>query len=104
MQDDVDLDATWWCVDVAGGWAHIARQLKHWVDGVPRLWSEKTRKIAPSVHHAYQFGKLYYIKADDKQSAWRLYCGCVSGRPDNDSCNSSDSRAVLRGDDDSERR
>jgi hypothetical protein len=78
MQDDVDLDAAWWCIDVAGGGACISRQLKHWVNGSPRLWSEKTREITPSVHHAYQFGQLYYIKADDKESAWRLYLDCVN--------------------------
>jgi hypothetical protein len=88
-------------VDVVGSCAHVSRQFKHWVDGSPRLWSEKTREISPNVHHAYQFGQLYYIKADDKESAWRLYLGCISDRSDNGSCDSPNSRAVLRSNDDS---
>jgi len=88
--DNVDVNGTFWCIDVVGGWAHVSRQLKHWVDGSPRLWSEKTREVAPNVHHAYQFGQLYYIKADDKKSAWRLYLDYRSN-----------SRTVIRGNDDS---
>ena len=65
----IDMDATWWCVDIVGSWAHVERQLKHWVDGKPVIWDEDTREIAPGVHHAYQFGHTYYVCAEDREKA-----------------------------------